>query len=123
MDAAIGHFNAAIEIKPTYTKALYHRLLAYKKKESFDLALKDAQILKEQHFPEAEKEIAELEQAEKAKMEKLKTQTLGYTQHIVKRVDQLKGLGNSILGNFGMSLDNFKLNQNPDGSYNIAYKQ
>ena len=34
----------------------------------------------------------------------------------------LKGLGNTILGKFGMSLDNFKLNQNPDGTYNIAYQ-
>jgi hypothetical protein len=33
----------------------------------------------------------------------------------------LKGLGNSLLGKFGMSLDNFKLNQNTDGTYNINY--
>ena len=33
----------------------------------------------------------------------------------------LKNLGNMFLGNFGMSLDNFKLNQNQDGTYNINY--
>lgn len=33
---------------------------------------------------------------------------------------KLKELGNSILGNFGMSLDNFKMNQDPaTGSWNI----
>lgn len=34
----------------------------------------------------------------------------------------LKGLGNMILGKFGMSLDSFKLNQNTDGTYNINYQ-
>ena len=35
----------------------------------------------------------------------------------------LKNIGNSILGYFGMSLDNFQLNQNQNGSYNITMKQ
>ncbi len=89
-------------------------MLAYKKKESYDIALKDAKRLKELKFPgiNIDEMIWELEQAEKQRMEKLKSETLG----------QLKGLGNSILGKFGMSLDKFKLNQNTDGSYNISYQ-
>lgn len=44
------------------------------------------------------------------KMNKMKDEALG----------KLKELGNSILGNFGMSLDNFKMNQDPStGSWNI----
>ena len=44
------------------------------------------------------------------KMSKMKDEALG----------KLKELGNSILGNFGMSLDNFKMNQDPStGSWNI----
>jgi len=35
----------------------------------------------------------------------------------------LKQLGNSILGNFGMSLDNFKMEKNSNGSYNIQYQK
>lgn len=35
----------------------------------------------------------------------------------------LKDLGNTILGKFGMSLDNFKMQQNENGSYNIQFKQ
>lgn len=35
----------------------------------------------------------------------------------------LKDIGNSVLGFFGMSLDNFKMQQNQNGGYNIAFKQ
>lgn len=38
-------------------------------------------------------------------------------------LDGLKGIGNSVLGYFGMSLDNFKLEQGPGGGYNISFKQ
>jgi hypothetical protein len=44
-----------------------------------------------------------------------------------KRKDEvlsgLKNIGNSILGYFGMSLDNFQMNQNDNGSYNVQFKQ
>ena len=37
---------------------------------------------------------------------------------------KLKDLGNSILGNFGMSLDNFKAEKDPTtGSYNISFQR
>lgn len=35
---------------------------------------------------------------------------------------QLKGLGNSLLGKFGMSLDNFKLEKNEQGGYSVQYQ-
>lgn len=48
------------------------------------------------------------------KMSKLKDEAFG----------KLKELGNSILGNFGMSLDNFKMQQDPGtGSWNISMNQ
>lgn len=34
----------------------------------------------------------------------------------------LKTFGNTILNKFGMSLDNFKMMQNPDGTYNVQYQ-
>lgn len=37
---------------------------------------------------------------------------------------KLKELGNTVLGNFGMSLDNFKAEKDPStGSYSISFQQ
>ena len=37
---------------------------------------------------------------------------------------KLKELGNTVLGKFGMSLDNFKADKDPNtGSYSINFKQ
>lgn len=57
-------------------------------------------------YSELQKEAAE-------ETEKLKTEALG----------QLKELGNKFLGLFGMSTDNFHLQQNPDGGYNVQFKK
>ena len=52
-----------------------------------------------------------LDKEHKESTEKKKDEVLG----------NLKDLGNKILGNFGMSLDNFKMQQNDNGSYNIQF--
>jgi len=38
-------------------------------------------------------------------------------------LDKLKGLGNSILGNFGLSTDNFKFQPNGQGGYSMNFSQ
>jgi len=58
------------------------------------------------------KEEARLQKLVDAKMDKLKTETMG----------KLKDLGNSILGNFGLSMDNFATVQDPNtGGYSISF--
>jgi CheY-specific phosphatase CheX len=48
------------------------------------------------------------------RQEKMKEEVLG----------KLKELGNSVLGNFGMSLDNFKMDKDPNtGGYSIRFGQ
>ena len=48
----------------------------------------------------------------KEKMERQKEEMLG----------KLKDLGNNVLGRFGLSLDNFKADKDPEtGSYNISF--
>lgn len=34
----------------------------------------------------------------------------------------MKELGGKFLGYFGMDINKFKMNQNPDGTYNIGYE-
>jgi hypothetical protein len=63
-------------------------------------------------MPGIDKTIAELEVLHKEKFEKMKNEVIG----------NLKNFGNMLLGKIGMSLDNFKMQQNPDGTYNIGYQ-
>ena len=82
-----------------------------KEEEEFDQALEDAKIIEDLDpmYPNIHKTVLELDKLHKEKFEKMKTEVMG----------NLKSLGNTILGKFGMSLDNFNLGQNPDGTYNI----
>ena len=61
-----------------------------------------------------QKDRARLQKLVDANLEKLKTETM----------DKLKGLGNSILGNFGLSMDNFAAVQDPaTGGYSVSFNQ
>jgi hypothetical protein len=96
-------------------KSYIRRMTAYEKTEQTELALKDAK--KALELQPSNREISahvkRLEKIEAVRMEKMKEETMG----------KLKELGNSILGNFGMSLDNFKAVKDPNtGSYSISYQ-
>jgi len=113
---AVSDCDIALIINPTYTKALLRRMAAYEALSKTEEALQDAkEALKT--APRDTKIIGHnrrLQKLEDERMEKLKAETM----------DKLKGLGNSMLGYFGLSLDNFKADQDPNtGSYNIAFNQ
>ena len=107
-------FTKALEIRPDYVKPRAQRMKISREQEEYEQALEDAKKIEEidPMHPGIHKQVIELEKLHKEKFEKMKTEVMG----------NLKNLGNMFLGKFGMSLDNFKLNQNPDGTYNIGYE-
>jgi len=113
-EEAIEDCDVALLLNPRYAKAMIRRMTAYENTERTENALKDAKMALEQEPGNAStrKHVQRLERVENERMEKLKEETMG----------KLKDLGNSILGNFGMSLDNFNTQKDPNtGSYNISY--
>mmetsp|Transcript_9637 Transcript_9637/g.18085 ORF Transcript_9637/g.18085 Transcript_9637/m.18085 type:complete len:338 (-) Transcript_9637:80-1093(-) len=104
--------NIAILLDSTYSKAYVRRMTCHEQTQEMELALKDAKMALELNprNVEIKKHVNRLEKLEAERMEKLKTETM----------EKLKEIGNSILGNFGMSLDNFKAEKDPNtGSYSI----
>lgn len=113
---ALDDCDVALLFNPTYVKALLRRCTAYERMEKTEEALRDARMAVEMDPKNAaaRKNAARLQKIEDERLEQLKVETMG----------KLKDLGNSILGNFGMSLDNFNAVQDPNtGSYNISFGQ
>ena len=112
---AVDDCTRAVALDPRYLKAYVRRAKAHEALEELDDALADVnEALKID--PTQRPLLAERTRLEKAvqdRNEKLKDEMLG----------KLKDLGNSILGKFGMSLNNFQMVQDPNtGSYSISYK-
>ena len=118
----LGRLNETIEdcdiallLNPTYAKAYARRSTASERSNDTEAALRDARRACElDPTPAARRNVARLQKTEDARLEKLKEETMG----------KLKDLGNSLLGNFGMSLDNFNAVQDPQsGGYSISFNQ
>ena len=115
-DEALKDCDVATLMNPTYTKAWMRRSTANEKLQKIEDAFQDVKkaLETDPSNTRVRKEYARIEKLEKERMEKLKAETM----------DKLKDLGNSILGNFGLSLDNFQATQDPStGSYNISFNQ
>ena len=119
----LGHYSETIKdcdiallFNPTYVKAYMRRGTAHERIEDTEKALRDATTafeLDPANKP-AKRQMERLQKLEEERMQKLKDETMG----------KLKDLGNSILGNFGMSLDNFNAVQDPNtGGYSISFNQ
>ena len=106
--------TAALALQPNHVKALLRRAQAREELEKMQEALDDMKKVVEidPSVAEARRAVPRLQVAAEKKAEELKEQMMG----------QLKELGNSLLGKFGMSLDNFKAEKDPStGSYNISF--
>lgn len=105
--------DKALKLNPKYVKVLIRRYQANEKLDKIDEALTDAKSVQtiDPSYPKIAETVKRLDKLNAEKMEKMKGEALG----------KLKELGNSILGNFGMSLDSFKMTQDPkSGGWNIS---
>lgn len=112
---AIRDCTIAILLNPKYTKAYIRRSTAYERCLDTETALKDAEVAysHDRSNRTVGQQVERLKKIEDERIEKLKTETIG----------KLKDLGNSLLGNFGLSLDNFNAVQDPNtGSYSINFQ-
>ncbi|XP_046851684.1 tetratricopeptide repeat protein 1-like [Xenia sp. Carnegie-2017] len=112
----ISDCDRALELSPNYLKARLRRAQCYEKVDKLEEALEDYRIVFENdktcHL--AHEAILRLPDEIKIKHEKLKDEMIG----------KLKDLGNMVLRPFGLSTDNFKLQQDPNsGGYSINFQK
>ncbi|CAN6293159.1 unnamed protein product [Urochloa humidicola] len=115
-DETIKECTKALELNPSYLKALLRRAEAHEKLEHYDEAIADMKkvIELDPSNQQATKSLFWLEPLAAEKREKMKEEMIA----------KLKDLGNSVLGRFGMSVDNFKAVQDPNtGSYSIQFQK
>ena len=104
----------AILLNSNYIKALYRRAKAHEKLEQFTEAIHDFERMFEldtESRNQHNKEYRQLIRLRDEKFEKEKGELM----------TNLKDIGNKLLGNFGLSLDNFKLEKNETGNYSIQF--
>lgn len=112
---AMKDCSAAVAIDPNYTKAYLRRATAYEESDDLDRSLADYDKVFEldsSHIS-AKAKAAKLRPVVEERREKMKEEMMG----------KLKELGNTVLGKFGMSVDNFKAVKGPDGGYSLSFQQ
>lgn len=106
----------SLSLVPRSIKPLTRRAKAYEKLDQLHEAVEDWKVIVEIDPKDRDnvRQLKQLEEKLKVKNEKMKDEMVG----------KLKDLGNTILGKFGMSLDNFKAVQDPNtGSYSISFQK
>lgn len=108
-DQVVEAASTALKLKPGYSKALARRREARERLGDWRGALDDATSL---NAPASDLNRLRLLAQEKERKDQ------------EEALSSLKGLGNSILGNFGMSLDDFSFEKDPQtGSYSVKTKK
>ena len=115
-ELCISDCDKALSFNEHYTKVRLRKFWALRKISKYNDALAEIKKAIEED-PEVEKvhakEYQEVQKEAAEETEKLKAEAMG----------QLKDLGNKFLGLFGLSTDNFHLQQNENGGYNIQFQK
>ncbi|KAL6445989.1 hypothetical protein ACFW04_000985 [Cataglyphis niger] len=115
-DSAISDCTKAIELNSSYVKAYIRRAQLYEETDKLDEALEDFKkvLTFDPNHTEANHAMRRLPPLINERNEKLKTEMLG----------KLKDLGNMVLKPFGLSTNNFELQQDPNsGGYSVKFHQ
>ncbi|CAO1636303.1 unnamed protein product [Sympodiomycopsis kandeliae] len=119
---AIEACDQALSITPRHIKSLSRRATANEQlntHSSLSKALQDLETLSTDsnlppsQLPSIKKSISRVKEKESQAMEIEKQEMM----------DKLKGLGNTLLGKFGLSTDNFKFEQNQSGSWGMKFQR
>ncbi|XP_002130937.2 tetratricopeptide repeat protein 1-like [Ciona intestinalis] len=112
---AIEDCSKAINLNSDYIRARLRRAQLYEQTENLDAALEDYKVVlrKDPSLHQARDAVFRLTEEINERNEKLKQEMFG----------KLKDIGNLMLRPFGMSTDNFLVQQNETGSYNIQFSQ
>lgn len=115
-DTAITDCSKAIQLNPTYIRAILRRAELYEKTDKLDEALEDYKSVleKDPSVHQAREACMRLPKQIEERNERLKEEMLG----------KLKDLGNLVLRPFGLSTENFQIKQDSStGSYSINFVQ
>ncbi|XP_053984797.1 tetratricopeptide repeat protein 1 [Hylaeus anthracinus] len=115
-ESAISDCTKAIELNPSYLKALVRRAQLYEETDKLDEALEDFKkvLTYDSSHTEANYAVRRLPPLIHERNEKLKEEMFG----------KLKDLGNMVLKPFGLSTNNFQLQKDPDSSsYSVKFHQ
>lgn len=115
-EAAAEDCTLALTLNPDYVKAYLRRFTAYEQQQKWHEAVNDikkAEELDPSIEPTYRNRKERAERESNKLFEKEKEEMMG----------KLKDFGNMMLGKVGLSLDNFSVNQNADGGYNISFNQ
>ncbi|XP_036912682.1 tetratricopeptide repeat protein 1 isoform X2 [Sturnira hondurensis] len=115
-EMAISDCSKAIQLNPSYIRALLRRAELYENTDKLDEALEDYKSVleKDPSVHQAREACMRLPKQIEERNERLKEEMLG----------KLKDLGNLVLRPFGLSTENFQIKQDSStGSYSINFVQ
>ncbi|GLI69880.1 hypothetical protein VaNZ11_014597 [Volvox africanus] len=113
---AVQNCTEAIRLDGSYFKPYMRRCEAFERLDELDHALSDAKALlaADPGNAWAKAKVEVLQPKVDERTEKLKTEMFS----------KLKDLGNTVLGKFGLSVDNFKFDKDPNtGGYSVRFER